>query len=95
MCRFIIKDCRTSSTIYLCVHEQMQIPDKLGIIIYLLLHFKHMLSDLIINNKSYFRQEKGHFDTAFAWNVFPLDTCRAYSDYPDLGNADEINSRIM
>ncbi len=70
----MIKGYRRSSTIYLCMHLQMHIPDSLvspdaafraytnkslnkrdnAIIISLLLHLKHMLSDI----KSYFWQEK-------------------------------------
>ncbi len=58
-----------------------------GIIVYLLLHFKHMLSDI----KSHSGQEKIILTRPLYGLFFPFHASRAYSGGSDLGNADEIN----
>ncbi len=47
-----------------------------AVIIYLLLHFKHMLNDI----KLYFFTRKHRFDRALLPMFFPFHACRAYSN---------------
>ena len=63
-----------------CIYKSLNKCDN-AIIIYLLLHLKHILSDF----KSCLLTRKDHFNAAFAWSVVHIATAR------DLHNTTETN----